>query len=479
MRKYMVLFAVILVFSSVGVGEVFYEIDADEGQVLMNTTIKLDCTRDCPVNRWSLTWTRPDNAEILWINDSLGRIDDYDVQGDRIILTTNTGDRRYEEYVKLAFRIDEPAEEIHDGLYKRQLSLPGFNGERTAGFLENPSLVSGWTSFGFNTSYADDSMNFSGTGPLILRTKFGEGGETEYFEFFGNVDQDTDLAYTIPVGTLGFYQGFERFPVAVLPDGKYNRTVNEWSAGEYVGGVIRIREGLEEDFTPVLAHEVVHGLNDRELNWDSTSSSYFDEGTGKYVEFLVKKKMGQRTAELFGDPVTYTERQGAMLYQYTIPSKGSREQLWQYYQNNGEFMKTWNANKPSQRDFGYAYSELVVRNYIARENGSLRQLYRELDVNQKIENPEVKWGVYSEHLDMTPCDYSSRAQFDSCLDEINDYDYPVYSAVPNRTSTQISVQRLEVPEREPPTGLVDQTSSIFQAIVSGLVELLQSLGVSL
>lgn len=478
MRKYLAIFVLVLAFSAAASGEVFYEIDSGQDQVYMNTTIKLECTSNCPVNRWSLSWTKPPNSEILWINDSLGRIEDYEVQGEKILLTTNTGEKRNEEYVKIAFRIDESAEEIHDGLYKRKLSLPGFSGERTAGTVETENLVSGWTSFGFQTSYAENGMNFSGEGPLILRTKFGEGFETEYFEFFGDSREDVRLAYEIPVGTLGFYQQFEKFPVAVLPGEKYNRTVNRWSAGEYVGGVIRIREGLGEDFKPVLAHEVVHGLNDRELNWDSTSSSYFDEGTGKYVEFMVKKKLGHRTANLFGEPVTYTERKGSTLYQYTIPSKGDREDLWNYYQNDQEFMKTWNANMESVRGFGYAYSELVIRNYIARQNGSLRQLYRDLEVRNEIKDPEVKWSIYSDHMDMTPCKYDSRSRFEACLETINEYDYPVYSARPNRSKTSLAIERLEVPKREPGSDLVGETSSIFQALVDGLIELLRSLGVS-
>ncbi|MFB6265734.1 MAG: hypothetical protein ABEI07_01480, partial [Candidatus Nanohaloarchaea archaeon] len=344
-------------------------------------------------------------------------------------------------------------------------------GERTTGRIHVENLISGWTGFGVEESFTGNTMIFRGTGPVNIRVKFGEGYETEYFSFFGGRPDNTRISYEVPIGTTGVVQQFERFPVAVMDDETYDRKVNQWSAGEYVSGAIHIRspEAMKGSFRAVLAHEVVHGLNDRVLNWDQTSSSYFDEGTGKYVEFLVHRKLYREgkverpPAELFGEPVRYDPDPSDRTY-YTIESKGDRQVLWNYYQEDRDFMKTWSAmnSDPQVRSFGYAYSELIIRNYVARMNGSLRQLYSHLNLNRRITDPQLKWQFYSQYLDMTPCKYSSRERFRQCLETINEYDYPVYSAEPTRSQQPLNITELKVPEREEGGGFPSGTVSFVQ-----------------
>ncbi|MFB6204595.1 MAG: hypothetical protein ABEJ75_03040 [Candidatus Nanohaloarchaea archaeon] len=480
-----ILLPLLAVFMLQGVtGQAHYTLDSGIEGVTINTSVKLGCDGRCP-DRWQLSWSRPENAEILSITARVGEVTNYSLQGDSLTIYTR-GSGGSPEIIDMSFRLKRDAEEIHDGLYRREISLPALSRETTQGILYQKDLISGWTSYGFGTSYTNHSMRFRGKGALVLRWKFGSGHKTEYFQFFGTRRNGTEIAYEVPVGTMGFYQDFQRFPVAALPDGKYNETVNRWSAGEYVGGIIRIRQSLQEDFLPVLAHEVVHGLNDRELKWDSTSSSYFDEGTSKYVEFLVRKKLyrsgriDKPPAELFGDPVEYDPDPDDRTY-YTLPSKGDRDRLWQYYRQNMSFMRTWSAfsSAPANRDFGYAYSELMIRNYIVHQNGSLRKLYRQLDVSHEVEKPGEKWQIYSRYLDMTPCEYSSREKFNACLNDINQYDYPVYSASPERNTTTLVVRKLELPNRTRTTGFDTVTFSEFlERLVERLKELLQDLKAS-
>ncbi|MFB6115006.1 MAG: hypothetical protein ABEK04_01845, partial [Candidatus Nanohalobium sp.] len=249
------------------------------------------------------------------------------------------------------------------------------------------------------------------------------------------------------------------------------------------------------------AHETVHALNDRKLKWDTTSSSYFDEGTSRYVEFLVRKKLygegriDKPPRELFGDQIRF-DPDPTDNYYSTLPPKGSAERLWNYYQKDKEFMKYWNPFEASAvtRPFGYAYSELVIRNYVARTNGTLRGLYSKLDVQQEISDPEKKWRVFSQYLDMTPCEYDSRERFNQCLETINSYNYTVYSAEPNFSwGGQLDIEKLEVPERETPvkgnrTGGIDLklrgaepeslgevVSGLVNAIISWIKELIRSL----
>ncbi|MFB6144788.1 MAG: hypothetical protein ABEJ98_05755 [Candidatus Nanohaloarchaea archaeon] len=449
MNKLAVVTALALLFSGLAASQVYYEVDANQDAVRVNATVVLECDTNCPVNSWSLTWRRPEDAELISVRDSLGKIEEYTVEGRKITVQTNSGRARMNETVRMQFLISNDAEEVYDGLYKRTISLAGLEGERTTGVVRAEDLLSGKTGFGFETGFNASEMRFRGQGPVFLRFKFGEGRETDYFSFFGDYPGNATDAYEIPVGTLGIYQEFRRFPVAVMPGEVYNRTVNSWSAGEYVSGSMAIRSGLGEDFLPVLAHEVVHGLNDRRLKWDSTRSSYIDEGIAEHVESLVRKKKGMRTRNVFGDPVTYRKLVDGQIYRYSLSSKGDRDALWNYYRNEREFMKTWNAMEaiPANREFGYAYSELIIKNYIANMNGSLRRFYRELEVKNEVSDPRVKWGIYSDFLDMTPCKYESRQRFEQCLESINSYDYPVYSGVPQRGESVLRIERVEVENR--------------------------------
>lgn len=442
-NKLAILTLLTLLLAGFASGEVFYEVKADDEEMKVNATVTLECDSNCP----DLNWNIPQGAEVLSAQDGFGALE-YDKSGDEVSLKPN---RRRIENVTFDIRllVDREAEEIYDGLYKREVSLAGFSDTKTSGIVENENLLSGKAGFGFQTGFSEDEMRFRGQGPVYLRFKYGEGKETDYFSFFGDFDEEAKQAYQIPVGTTGVYQEFERFPVAVMPDGVYNETVNRWSSGEYISGSMTIRDSLEEDFEPVLAHEVVHGLNDRELKWDSTRSSYIDEGIAEHVESLVKRKQGERTRNLFGEEITYRKKVDGDVYRYTLPSKGAEERLWSYYSEGREFMKSWNAinSRKENRRFGYAYSELIIKNYIANMNGSVKEIYEDLEINSEVSDPEEKWSIYSSIFDMTPCKYESRQRFKECLDSVNNHEYPVYSGVPQRGESVLQIEKKKVPNR--------------------------------
>lgn len=492
MRK---LFLVFLLISLASLGtadiqEVQYSVDADEAVAEVNTSVFMNCESTCTGLQWSLS----NDSEVLFVGNSRGEID-YEIEGNSISIPGSRAGGRENETVKIGVRKNEEAEEIYEGLYQRTISVPSFRGVDTTGFIHNENLISGRIDFGFDYSFSDTEMRFKGKGPTNVRVKFGEGQETRYFEFFGSKPDDTESAYEVPIGVLGFQQKFARFPVAVMKDSDYDRLVNEWSAGEYVGGGIKIREpsSIEDSFIPVLAHEVVHGLNDRRLNWDQTRSSYFDEGVSKYVESLVRKKMygegetSRQPGELFGEKKEYRITRDDQRYIYTVPPKGDKEVLWNYYQNNRDFMKTWSAFSSSDSDtrsFGYAYSELIIANYIARDDGSIRELYRDIDVDRKITDNKEKWNILSQHMDMSPCDYSERERFENCIEEINDYDFPVYSAKSQQNQDgSIEIDRLEIPNRTEPsnsfsgvkTGNLSSTGKEANQFVSGFISYLSKI----
>jgi len=120
-RKSLLLTALVTVFLAPALGEVFYQIDANKTSVEMNTTLELECnpqTSNCPVNRWRLTWDIPGNSQILSVEDSLGEVDDYTVEGGQVSIVTNSGSRRTSETVKIQTRIDKEAEEIRAKIEK-------------------------------------------------------------------------------------------------------------------------------------------------------------------------------------------------------------------------------------------------------------------------------------------------------------------------------------------------------------------------
>lgn len=453
MRKLSVL-AVLVFLAAPVLGQVYYEVDSGVETAEVNSTIRLSCDPgedNCPVNSWRLTWNIPEDAKVNSIRDSLGEIRDYEVDGEKLSISTNSGDRRSSETVEISMSIDRGAEEIHKGLFKREFALPGFAGERTEGYVRDRDMISGWTGYGFRPGFTDENMTFTGTGSSRVRVNFGQGNETEYYEFFGGNPDNASIAYEISVGMTGLVQDFERFPVALMEPENYEDSVVSWSSGEYVGGSFRMRKGLGEKFMPVLAHETVHGLNERQLKWDQTSSTWFDEGTAKYVESMVNLKLKGRgrTRNLFGEDVTYQKRINGTEYRVTLPAKGEKENLWSYYQEDQDFMKNWNPmDYPERRDFGYAYSELIIKNYVAKQNGSLNELYEEIEPVNRVSSDERKWNIYSQELDLYPCKYEEKERFEECLEEINSYSYSVYRAEsPKAEGVEVSLSPIEIPNR--------------------------------
>lgn len=486
MKKFEIFF-VLLLMISLGAGDVYHDIEADSEDVEMNTTVELECEDDCPVSSWSLTWTVPEDSEVLNVTAEKGGVMDWERSGQNVRVTTEIAVPSDSEKIGIRLRLDRSADEIHDGLYRRQFSLPSFEDVNTSGEVRVENLSSGRISYGFETAYTNDTMQFQGQGPAILRIKFGDGEDTRYFEYFGESRGALIEAYEIPLGMTGLQQEFDRFPVAVLPDKKYNETLNQWSAGEYFNGVIRLRQSLDEDFKPVLAHEVVHGLNDRALNWDETGSSYFEEGSSRFVDHLVRQKMYREEEtekpprELFGDSVRYDTEPGDGYYRQ-LPPRGDREQLWRYYQEEMDFMKDWTPSEApeEQRGFGYAYSELMVRYYVMNNN-SLSEIYGEVDPGKEIESVEEKWGEFSEVMETRPCDYEDRERFDQCLDRVEDHDYQVYSAEPVEKSSNLDVRKVEMPEKteenvtETLSTVETGAQNIFQRFFDSILGALQGL----
>ncbi|MDY7081271.1 MAG: hypothetical protein SXQ77_02400, partial [Halobacteria archaeon] len=213
----------------------------------------------------------------------------------------------------------------------------------------------------------------------------------EHFAVFGQTQQaelaQADEMYDTVPSVLGFQPEFNKHPVVVLPGDVYNRSLNRWSQAQYeVGGVIYIRSSsFEGDTSPTdtVLHEVVHAYNEKALSWSVTGVKWFDEGTAKYVEFIVNQKRDVRQPEIFGDPVRWKapcgEEHGGGRCVFTLAPRQTPDDLWRYYQNDYDFMKTWRPGTSPNKAFGYAFSELLVRNYVRKNGiGSLHPVYDSL-----------------------------------------------------------------------------------------------------
>lgn len=450
MKSKLILTILILVIP-VAASQVTYDMETSTNEANLSADIELDCNRfNCP----QLTWGKPSGYEVVNITDSEGEITDYQETSEQIEVDTGSPHQGNTKILTINFRTEEDAEEIYEGLYKRRVSLSGFNDEDLQGQATTNNLISGDIGYGFQTSYADNEFNFTGQGPINIDVNFGEGKETEYYSFFGQApDYDTSEAYEISVGTTGQLQNYEKIPVAVMPPEVYNSTQTTWSSGEYSSGTIRMRDNEKDEFKPTLARETVHALNDDFFDWDKTSSSYIDEGTSEFVGYLMERRQvptedrDEQVRQIFGEDLSYTTTIDGQRYRITKPSRGDKEVLWNYYQQDAEFMKTWKPSDAEYRSFGYAYSELIVRHNLVEKDVKLSELYQYFESDQEISRPEDKWSLLSEELDLTPCKTENRTEFNKCLEQINNHsNFQAYTAEPESSNDKLVINETETPE---------------------------------
>jgi len=171
----------------------------------------------------------------------------------------------------------------------------------------------------------------------------------------------------------------------------------------------------------------------------------------------------RRPAQVFGEELDYREDN----LRYNIPSKGNREELWQYYSENMSFMKEWNSQSQN-REFGYAYGELMVKNHLYN-NESISGIYSQINPREEVESTKRKWNLYSQEINLHPCDYNSRERFETCLDNINNHDYSLRLGKPSENQ-ELEVDRIELPERRPQKSFAEWFKDGFQAFVDEVEE---------
>ncbi len=441
-----------------------HDIHVEDGDVHVEVTFELYAEDpDTRYNRWTTTVSAPESAEILRLEDSNGEIMDYSFEDGGLSFETNSGSPRNKEVVTLEYVDDEAEVESVAGFTIVDVQLLGFSNHRddvadevTQARVSADRDVLSWSpSHGFTSAIDEDILVLSGEGSAALRVVVGsdEDGHDHYSVSGGHHLPEADRLYSTVAAALGFTSPVETHPVAVLPDSRYDETVNPWSAGQHrTGGLILLRESVVEDGDPstTVLHETTHAYNAFAFTWSPERPEWFDEGTAQYVEFLVDRQRGEVRSELFGgerreEALCPDGTEGCIR---TIPPRGDADELWRYHQDGDSYMETWTTEHHRQRGFGYAFSELAIREYVMNEGGdALHSIYREMMRESRVEDRAEASDTVLDlmNYDLGPCDHASRQAFEDCVDQVNSMDavIPEYQGGSRQT---IEMQEIEMPE---------------------------------
>ncbi len=417
----------LFLFSSV-FAEVSYNIILREESADVNVVFNL--RSDSAVDIWHVTWMLPDGAVIDRVGDE-GIIDKYNISGSILEFNTKPDDDSFNEDISINLKLY--GADIFDDKYAPlrlvSLSLPSFYETTTVNVRSDRRILGGSQSLNFTPAYGDFNYSCRGSGPVTVFLSTSKEG-VYYNNLVSFSDYNFTLAdqlYPLIVNVTGINVTFPYFSVMVLPDEEYEARANDWSAGIYEGnGVIMLRNStMESDNNiSILLHELSHGFTGEALAWDETSISWFNEGVAKYIEYLANYLLGIKQAELFGNNLTYSDDN----FIYTIPARGRADDLWNYYFDGLDYLKYWNPDNESVRDFGYSFAELIVRDLI-KNNGLafINKIYENLlKIDYHVNNSIVRNNLILSILNYTlkPCYFDYRDAFNTCISEINNYPVP-------------------------------------------------------
>ncbi|XGI83639.1 hypothetical protein ACEU6E_10275 [Halorutilales archaeon Cl-col2-1] len=448
MRRLGIAIAVILAVFVLSTGavdaETAYEVDVDGPTA--EVTASFDLYSDDPVNYWTTSFGVPEGSRVVSVEDTHGDITDYSLEVSTLRVETNKAERRSKETVEVEFTTSDVVRSRYNGVRVVSLSLSGYEDLRedvpdevtTVAVRSDERILAESHSLGFKSKTEPRRAVYEGEGPVNIYMTVGDGGEEyDHYRLFGDGNLTrADELYSLVPSVTGFEAetGGGRHPVVSLPDDVYDEKVNRWSQGQYrTGGLILVRESVaSEDGAPVVLHEVTHAYNEEALRWSRPTVSWFDEGTAQYVEFVATNRIGARQPEIFGETVEWEDDcedgDGDARCVYKLRPRKQPDDLWEYYSSGSDFMVDWSPDNPRNRAFGYAFSELAVRNYV-RQNGegSLSGVYDSLlSTRDRVTDPRKSSRVVLDAMDMgtdtdlRPCYSESYDDFEACLDEVNE-----------------------------------------------------------
>ncbi len=413
----------------------FYNITLEGKDALVNITFTLESDQKYDI--WKINWELPQKSEVIYIKDERGPVPTYSVKDERLVFETNKY-RSNKRTININLLVKNVVSDEFEPLYKLHLSLPGFTDQQTIANLHVPHIISGDASHGFTEYYEDNFVQFVGKESLDLIIFYSfSGKDYENYVLFGQGDlQLADELFTLIPNITGAKVPFKKFPVVVLSDNEFNEKIKYWGSGTHMrGGVIVMKKSAMNSpyNTSIILHETMHGFNAKIFEWAQVNATWFDEGIASFMEYLVNQKLNLKQGQIFGESVYFTQDGKKFLQK----SRGNKEDLWNYYKNREDFMFSWNTDNAATRDFGYAFSELVIRDTV-RQKGfeQLKEAYKEFKkVNKTITDVEEFNNIILGSLEhnFRPCYYLDRSLFEKCLEEINKQKIDIPGFVNNHT----------------------------------------------
>jgi hypothetical protein len=448
--------AFFLILSPVSLAEVIHSIHIENDSIQINSLLILRSDR--PIDYWNLSISLPHKSTLLNATDELGKVD-YSLNGNMLEIKTNSK--------KSNVRIINISYAFYGlnktkGLTYAQLNLFGFVNDTT--YAQVTPHIPYVFAPNSQTQYLANETKAKTIGPMNIILTYG--GEKESEHYFTNSDIDlseVEKLYPLIEGVTGLNVPV-KFGVVVLPEAEYLDNYKDWSAGTFNGLILAKGSKNKNEVTTTIIHETVHGFNQFVLGWDATNVSWFDEGTAAYITSAAYRVLGDQQPELFGSDKIWRDKNLI----YTLRPKKTPEDLWDYYANNRNFMNYWSPQSDHEREFGYAYSELFIREYVKGNGSALQKVYNSLlainkTVYDKNEENKILFDILGRKF--TQC-YSTRlSQIKNCTKELNEMRFQI----PGPDGKEIG-QLVENPEIPPIEGnyYVSYFREIFQNLLDNL-----------
>ncbi|MCD6479031.1 MAG: hypothetical protein J7L44_04060 [Candidatus Diapherotrites archaeon] len=452
MRKVLCLVLALLVFASVNAYVEYVDCNLELEDEYAIANIMLYIHSKMPANHFSVTMPFHKESAILSINDSLGTIEDYALSDGILRIKTNSSARRRDEIINIEAKLFGLEKERFGNAIIAEFSLATEEKTRVAFRAYGKRIFGFDTGAAFRGSIRDYELRIAGAGPLIVRFGYSDKGK-EYGRFLlfnestlsddalaRGLERANELYFTVPA-VLGIELDSNIFGIAVLKDEKYREKINDYSEGVYItGGLIVVKESaFEKDAAPVVLHELTHNFNAKIMNWNSSNTSWFDEALAKFVEYIVRKQLGLRTANLFYGTQSYSDAQ----YSYVIKPASDWRLLKEYYDKNESFMMEWSADAEGTRKFGYAFVELFLREYVKEHGfGALHRALRELaEIKENVSDARRFSEIVLERLGtrLEPCKRETSEEMLECIEALNKFN----PKIPKASVLKLGTERKE------------------------------------
>ncbi|MDO8428765.1 MAG: hypothetical protein Q7S92_06160 [Candidatus Diapherotrites archaeon] len=417
-----------------------YTVQLDGLEARVELLMELD-SQSGPVNYFESSMNLPPETEIVAISDSQGAISGYSINNDLLSFETNFSVPKEKEAVLIQMTWNNITDSNYYPFIVYKLPFSSFTDTNTLLQISGKKIISYALTSKANSKYSEQQIQIQGIGPQFASIVVEDSEAELNFIHYRAVNktgnsistdlfQKADTAYDLLPLILGVQPEYSQFPVAILTDIDYNRLVNSYSeAVQTHGGLILMRESTFTDSingAATLLHETTHIFNSATFYWNNDNyTSWYDEGLAKIIESIAREKLGGTNGNLFYEVKQVQE--GNLIYSYE--PKGKLDELYNYYQNNFNFMTTWTPENDLTRDFGYAFAELFFKRHVKNQGWSKLQALHKKTAQTKVNATTVEELTQEELQDLgenlKPCYALDLEVIKNCLQEINQFALPL------------------------------------------------------